>query len=86
MNSCMKCLLSIPEFNNYFVNKIYIGEKTSNKKSLGCEALREFIDSYRNSSGSIRPTTGLYEVCHSFLRPREQHDCQVNEYLNIMIL
>ena len=76
MNTCMQCLLSIPEFNHYFINKTYNAEKTSSKKSTSCEALKDFIESYSSSSGSIRPTSGLYDICHSFLRPREQHDCQ----------
>jgi len=86
MNTCMQCLLSIPEFNHYFVNKTYTKEKTSNKKNTSCEALKEFIDCYMNSTYSIKPTSGMYDICHSFLAPREQHDCQVFLFSPIIYL
>jgi ubiquitin carboxyl-terminal hydrolase 4/11/15 len=75
MNTCMQCLLSLPELNYYFSNQMY-KRKTSTPT---CNALKEFIDSYKNASSSFKACSSIYKICHSFLPANEQNDCQ--EYL-----
>jgi len=81
MNTCLQCLISIPEFNTYFLKKNYKNEKMS-KKSMSldaCEAMTEFINCYSNCSRSsmIAPKS-LYSICHSLLPRNQQHDSHVN--------
>lgn len=75
MNTCLQCLLSIPEFNNYFSEEIYTQDKKS-KKSGTCNAVKELIEAYNSSSSSLKAPNSIYKVCHSFLEPNQQHDCQ----------
>lgn len=76
MNTCLQCLVSIPELNYYFSSMTYNKEKLSKKSPTACNALKEFIDNYDVSSGSLKAPASLYKVCHSFLEPNQQHDCQ----------
>jgi ubiquitin C-terminal hydrolase len=71
----MQCLVSLPELNYYFSNQLY--KKKSSTPA--CNALKEFIDSYGSASSSLKACSSIYKICHSFLAPNEQHDCQ--EYL-----
>ena len=78
MNTCIQCLISIPEFNNYFKEGTYKNEcKNSKKNFTACNAIREFIENYDKETGKyLKPPKSLYNVCHSFLAPNTQHDCQ----------
>ncbi len=76
MNTCMQCLVSIPELNYYFGTGVFLKEKKSKKDSVACNALKEFINSYEKSSGSLKAPSSIYNVCHSFLTANTQHDCQ----------
>ena len=75
MNTGMQCLLSIPELNNYFFNQEYVKVAKSNNLSFS-ESYTEFINSYKDSKGSLKPPSSLYNSCHTILRPGRQHDCQ----------
>jgi ubiquitin C-terminal hydrolase len=76
MNTCMQCLISIPEINNYFQNEQFKKERKSKKSPIACEAMKEFIDTYSSSNVSLKAPSSLYRVCHSFLEANTQHDCQ----------
>jgi hypothetical protein len=76
MNTCMQCLASIPELNHYFGTGQFTKEKKSKKDPQACQALKEFVNSYENSSGSLKAPSSIYKVCHSFLTANTQHDCQ----------
>jgi len=76
MNTCMQCLVSIPELNSYFLTRTYKLDIKNNKDISGCEALFEFIMAYSTAERRIKPPRSLYSVCHSFLEPQRQHDCQ----------
>jgi len=84
MNSCLQCLMSIPEFNYYFVKKVYKTEKKSKKSNDACDAMYEFITTYNNcTKSSMLATQTMYDVCHSFLPKRQQHDSHVNLNINL---
>jgi ubiquitin C-terminal hydrolase len=68
----MQCLVSLPELNYYFSNKLYEGKKST----PACNALREFIDTYNSAGSSLKACNSLYKICHSFLPANEQNDCQ----------
>jgi ubiquitin carboxyl-terminal hydrolase 4/11/15 len=76
MNTCMQCLLSVPELNYYFASNGYKKDKISNKKENSCMAYKEFIELYYKTKDSFKANNSLYKVCHSFLEPGQQHDCQ----------
>jgi ubiquitin C-terminal hydrolase len=76
MNTCIQCLVSIPELNHYFASNKFSVDKKSKKGTPNCSALREFIDSYEDSSSTLKAPASLYKSCHSFLEPNQQHDCQ----------
>ena len=76
MNTCMQCLLSIPELNHYFSSNKYAVEKKTKKGTPTCNSMKEFIESYEDCSSSLKTPSSLYKVCHSFLEPNQQHDCQ----------
>lgn len=75
MNTFMQCLVSIPEINNYFLSQQYSILNTRTNYQT-CDALNEFIEYYKDSRKSFKPPSSLYTVCHSFLTPNRQHDCQ----------
>ncbi len=72
MNTCLQCLISLPELNYYFNNGLYKGKKNT----ICCNAFKEFIENYKNSSGCLKACPSMYKMCHSFLEPNQQHDCQ----------
>jgi len=76
MNTCMQCLFSIPELNYFFSSQNYKKEIKNKINISGCEALYEFIDSYNSAGRRIKSPQSLFAVCHSFLQPQRQHDCQ----------
>jgi len=76
MNTCMQCIISIPELVYYFYKKEYQKDLKSKKGNYACESFKSFIDTYSQSSRSERADSDLYSVCHSFLQPNRQHDCQ----------
>ena len=78
MNACLQCLISIPELNHYFVKKLYKAEKKSKKSNAACDAMHDFITSYNNcSKSSMMAVDSIYDICHSFLPPNQQHDSHV---------
>jgi len=78
MNSCMQCLISIPEFNYFFAKKEYRKESMAKSSPVTCDAIYEFIQAYNScSERSMMAVKQLYSICHSFLARNEQHDCQV---------
>lgn len=78
MNSCLQCLLSIPEFNYYFAKKNFKSEQKSSKKLVACNAMYDLVTEYNNcSKASMMAVEAIYDVCHSFLPPRQQHDSHV---------
>jgi len=86
MNACLQCLLSIPEFNYYFANKVYKMEKKSKKSQAqdACEAMYDLIHAYNNcTKTSMMATRTIYDVCYSFLPRNQQHDSHVRLLLNI---
>jgi len=80
MNTCMQCLLSIPELNYFFSEQTYKSESKNSKKNFtACNAIKDLIDVYSCESDKYLKSPGsIYKVCHSFLEPNTQHDCQVN--------
>ena len=72
MNTCLQCLVSLPELNHYFSSGLYKGKKSP----VACNALREFIETYNNAGKSLKACSSIYKICHSFLEPNQQHDCQ----------
>ena len=77
MNTCLQCLCSIPELNYYFINCKYKSEKKNKRKGLNaCNSYREFLIQYNKEVGPFRPTSQMYNTCHSFLESHTQHDCQ----------
>lgn len=74
MNSSMQCIVSIPELNYYFLNGDY-EYVVKSTKNTALDALQEFLEYYKDSTGSFKPPSSLYSVCHSFLHPNRQHDC-----------
>jgi ubiquitin C-terminal hydrolase len=79
MNTCLQCLVSIPELNYYFEKKKYKKEKLSNKSLIACEAMKEFVEIYNTSTtSSFTAPSSMYDVCHSFLPKNQQHDSHVN--------
>ena len=83
LNTCLQCLLSIPELTYYFNEKLYLQEKK--KKGLSaCEAMNSFISTYNESDYKIKPPANMYKLCHSFLQANEQHDCQ--EFLRRLLM
>lgn len=74
MNSAMQCLVSIPELNNYFLNKNYLNKAKCNKPSA-CNALNKFIKDYISANSILESPSSLFNLCHSFLSPNKQHDC-----------
>lgn len=79
MNTCMQCLISIPEFNSFFYEQNYKSESKNSKKNFSaCNAIKDFIENYSSESDKyLKPPGSLYKVCHSFLEANTQHDCQV---------
>ena len=78
MNTCLQCLISLPELNYYFSSGNYKGRKSP----VACNALKEFIDTYNNAGNSLKACASIYKICHSFLEPNQQHDCQ--EFLRLL--
>lgn len=76
MNTCLQCLLSIPELNAYFIYEKYKINKITKVNQTASGALNEFIQIYNKTSISLQPFNPLYEICNSFLQPNRQHDCQ----------
>jgi ubiquitin C-terminal hydrolase len=76
MNTCIQCLLSIPEFNFYFSNGKYKYDNITKNSQIACEALNELVSYYNKSKKSIKAPDSVFRICHSFLPPNEQHDCQ----------
>jgi hypothetical protein len=76
----MQCLLSIPELNYFFSEQTYKSESKNSKKNFtACNAIKDLIDVYSCESDKYLKSPGsIYKVCHSFLEPNTQHDCQVN--------
>lgn len=75
MNTCLQCLITIPEINYFFYNREF-SSISRNTGLQACEALYRFIDYYKDSKGSFQPPSVIYDVCHSFLSPNRQHDSQ----------
>ena len=76
MNTCLQCLSSMPELNQYFLIGKYEKEKKSKKATHACNAYNEFLKIYKNEDSCFRPPKSIYSTCHSFLQPHQQHDCQ----------
>ena len=77
MNTCLQCLCSIPELNYYFINCKYKNERKNKRKGLNaCNSYREFLMQYNKEINPFRPTSSMYNTCHSFLESHTQHDCQ----------
>lgn len=77
MNTCLQCLCSIPELNYYFINSKYKEEKKNKRKGLNaCNSYRDFLMQYNTETNPFRPTSSMYNTCHSFLEAHTQHDCQ----------
>ncbi len=76
MNTGMQCLLSIPELNSYFLTEKFKKDRVSKITQSASNALNEFISKYSKTSSSIRACESLFKICHSFLEPSQQHDCQ----------
>jgi ubiquitin C-terminal hydrolase len=76
MNSCLQCLLSIPEINFYFSNSRYEYNNITKISQIACEAFKEIIFHYKKSNKSLKAPSSIFRICHSFLAPNEQHDCQ----------
>jgi ubiquitin C-terminal hydrolase len=76
MNTCLQCLLSIPEINFYFSNSRYKYDKITKNSQITCEAFKEIILYYDKSNKSLKAPDSIFRICHSFLPPNEQHDCQ----------
>jgi ubiquitin C-terminal hydrolase len=78
MNTCLQCLISIPEFNSYFMMKKYKSERVSKKPLDACDAMYDFVNSYSNcNNSSFRAPKSIYNICHSFLPKNQQHDSHV---------
>lgn len=76
MNTCMQCLLSIPELNSYFITEKYKKDRVTKNNQVASNALNEFICQYNKANSSLRACESLFRICHSFLEPGQQHDCQ----------
>ena len=72
----MQCLLSIPELNSYFLDGNYNDEKVSNNNPITNNTMNDFIQLYNKAGSHLKPYKSLYKICHSFLEPNRQHDCQ----------
>ena len=78
MNTCLQCLISIPELNYYFISNDYLNDARNAKRSAlrNCNAYRQLLTSYQSHSSYFFPPKSIYTTCHSFLPSHHQHDCQ----------
>ena len=79
----LQALLSIPELNYYFLNKIYLknnlnkseNEQNDNDTTI-CDAFHDFIKSYLLGKKYIEIPTPLKRICIELLGGMRMHDCQ----------
>ena len=81
MNTCLQCLLSIPELNYYFISNAYLNDMRNPKRSSpsslrNCNSYKQLITAYQSHSSYFFPPKCIYTTCHSFLPSHHQHDCQ----------
>lgn len=76
MNTCLQCLLSIPELNGYFLTQKYKYDKVSKISQTASNSLYDLICIYNKSKGSLKACESVFKICHSFLERNQQHDCQ----------
>ncbi|MCQ2817554.1 MAG: ubiquitin carboxyl-terminal hydrolase [archaeon] len=72
MNTCLQCIISIPELNYYLTTGKYKNEAKYSPKY--CEKLAEFIKDYKEAEDTLNPRK-IIKVCNSLLPSGEQHDC-----------
>ncbi len=78
MNTCLQCLISIPEFNYFFMAKNYQKEKMSKISLDACDAMHDYMYYYANCLNSyMKAPKTVFNICHSFLTRNQQHDSHV---------
>ena len=81
MNTCLQCLISIPELNYYFISNDYLNDMRNPKRSSpsslrNCNSYKQLLTAYQSHSSYFFPPKCIYTTCHSFLPSHHQHDCQ----------
>ena len=87
MNCCLQILLSIPELNYYFFNKIYKQEQGNNNRTLISDDYSNFISLYQNHMNhqdkQMDLPPSMFDICNSLVPKGVMNDCE--EFFHLLL-